>query len=103
MTESEKLAKQTGITDADLLQLLLEDAESYVLEYTQRKQLPEGLRKTVRDLAVIAWHRMGTEGEAARSEGGESYTFADIPQSMYNVLNRYRLAKVGGKAYESET
>lgn len=103
MTEIEKLEKMTGETDTDLLQLLLDDAEQYVKEYTQREKIPNGLKKTIRDLAVIAYHRMGTEGEAARTGSGESYTFVDIPQSIYNTMNRYRLAHVGGKTYESTT
>lgn len=102
MTELEKLEKITGETDASLLQLLLDDAAEYVKQYTQRKNIPAELQKTVRDIAVIAYHRRGTEGESARTGSGESYTFADIPQSIYNVLNRYRLARVGGRIYESQ-
>ena len=45
---------------------------------------------------------MGTEGEKSRSEGGESYTFEDAPKQIYDTLNRYRLARVGGKTYEAE-
>lgn len=103
MTELMKLEKLTGESDTELLNTLYEDAQEYVKEYTQRKTVPEALAKTVRDLAVIAYHRIGTEGESARTGGGESYTFADIPESIYNVLNRYRLARVGGRAYESKT
>lgn len=35
-------------------------------------------------------------------EGGESYTFEDAPKQIYDTLNRYRLARVGGKIYEAE-
>ena len=45
---------------------------------------------------------LGTEGEKSRSEGGESYTFEDAPKQIYDTLNRYRLARVGGKTYEAE-
>lgn len=103
MTEMEKLQKLTGEGDTDLLALLLDDAEEYAKSYTGRKRIPDDLKKTVRDLTVIAYHRLGTEGESARTGAGESYTFADIPQSIYNSLNRFRLAHVGGKTYESQT
>ena len=63
MTELEKMKKVTGENDEDLLQLLMDDAESLVLAYTNRTKIPEQLKKTVRDLAVIAYHRRGTEGE----------------------------------------
>ena len=60
-----------------------------------------GLEKAVRDLTVIALNRMGTEGEKARSEGGENYTFDDAPKQIYDTMNRFRLARVGGKAFEA--
>lgn len=41
-------------------------------------------------------------GTASTSEGGESYTFEDAPKQIYDTLNRYRLARVGGKTYEAE-
>ncbi len=36
------------------------------------------------------------------SFNGESYTFEDAPKQIYDTLNRYRLARVGGKIYEVE-
>lgn len=103
MTELEKLKKLTGEKDEELLQILMEDATAWVLAYTNRTRLVSGLDKTVRDLAVIALNRMGTEGEAARTGSGESYTFEDAPKQVYDVLNRYRLARVGGVAHETQT
>lgn len=97
-----KLKILTGEKNEELLSVLLDEAEAFVLSYTNRKQLRTGLEKAVRDLAVIALNRMGTEGEKSRSEGGESYTFEDAPKQIYDTLNRYRLARVGGKIYEAE-
>lgn len=102
MTELEKIKKLTGESDEELLSLLLEDAELFVLAYTNRTKLPEELEKTVRDLAVIALNRIGTEGESGRSEAGESYSFDYAPKHVYDVLNRYRLARVGGYAFEKK-
>lgn len=102
MTEVEKLKKLTGESDEELLSLLLSDAETFVLSYTNRTRVIPQLEKTVRDLAVIALNRMGTEGENGRSEGGGSYTFNDAPKQIYDVLNRYRLARVGGHAFEKK-
>ena len=103
MTELEKLKTLTGEKDDELLQILMEDATAWVLAYTNRTRLVSGLDKTVRDLAVIALNRMGTEGEAARTGSGESYTFDDAPRQIYDVLNRFRLARVGGVAHETQT
>ncbi len=105
MTKSkdiERVQTLTGEKDEDLIEILLDDAEAFVLSYTNRTRLKTGLEKAVRDLAVIALNRMGTEGEKSRSEGGESYTFDDAPKQIYDTLNRYRLARVGGKTYEAE-
>lgn len=68
----ERVQTLTGEKDEDLIEILLDDAEAFVLSYTNRTRLKTGLEKAVRDLAVIALNRMGTEGEKSRSEGGES-------------------------------
>ena len=91
MTDLEILKKLTGESDDVLLSLLLSDAEEFVLSYTKRTELPDILKKTVRDLAINALNRMGTEGESGRSEGGESYSFDAAPKQIFDVLNRYRL------------
>lgn len=103
MTDLEKLQILTGESDLELLSLLLSEAEEFVLAYTGRTKIVSGMQKTVRDLAVIALNRMGTEGESGRSEGGESYSFCDAPKNIYDVLNRYRLARAGGTVYEDKT
>lgn len=91
----------TKCTDESLLGILLEDAKETVLSYTNRKNMIPQLRKPIRDLALIAYNRQGTEGEKSRSEGGESYSFDNTPKQIYDILNRYRLARVGGKVYEA--
>ena len=104
VTEIEKLKLITGEGDdkLNLLSLLLSDAEEFVLSYTNRTVLPDGLKKPVRDLALIAYNRMGTEGETGRSEGGESYSFDAAPKQIYDVLDRYRLVGAGGRRYEAK-
>lgn len=89
--------------DDVLLESLQEDAEEFVLSYTNRTVMIPQLQKPVRDLVVIAYNRIGTEGETGRSEGGESYSFDSAPKQIYDILNRYRLARVGGKTYEAKT
>ena len=103
MTDIEKLKKLTGESDDILLSLLLDEATAFVLSYTGRTKIVTGLEKAVRDLAVIALNRMGTEGEASRSGGGESYSFDNAPKHIYDTLDRYRLARIGGRTYEAKT
>ena len=97
-----KLITGEGDDKINMLSLLLSDAEEFVLSYTNRTVLPDGLKKTVRDLAVIAYNRLGTEGETGRSEGGESYSFDTAPKQIHDVLDRYRLVGVGGRRYEAK-
>lgn len=103
MDQLQILQKMTGESDTDLLSLLLQDAETFVLSYTNRSRMIPPLEKTVRDIAVISLNRMGTEGESGRSEGGESYSFESMPNHIYSILNRYRLARVGGVTHEAKT
>ena len=102
MDELEKIKVLTGESDESLLELLYDDATAFVLAYTNRTVLPDVLKKTVRDLVVIALNRIGTEGETARSEAGESYSFDAAPKQIYDILDRYRLARCGGHAYEKK-
>lgn len=90
----------TGESDTTLLSRLLDEAEAFALAYTNRTLRIDALSKPIRDLAIVALNRIGTEGESARSEAGESYSFDQAPQQIYDILNRYRLARVGGKAHE---
>ena len=103
MTEIEKLKKLTGESDEELLFLLLEEAEAFVLSYTNRTKLVSGLDKAVTDVAVIALNRMGTEGESGRSGAGETYSFDNAPKQVYDLMDRYRLVRIGGKAHEAKT
>lgn len=101
MNDIEFLKKRTG-RDYTACKDALESAESFVLAYTNRKRLIQELEKPVRDMALISLNRDGTEGESSRTEGGESYTFEEAPRGIYDILNRYRLARIGGKTYESK-
>lgn len=96
------VSKLTGEQDEELIAVLLNDAESFVLSYTMRTKIIQPLEKPVRDLVVIALNRMGTEGENSRSEGGETYNFNDAPKQIFDTLNRYRICRVGGKVYENK-
>lgn len=86
-----------------LVSQLVDDAAVWAEAYTNRSSVLDGMLGAVGDLAIIAYNRMGTEGESGRSEGGESYDFEDAPARVYDVLRMFRLAKVGGKHEKAET
>ena len=97
----ERVKLLTGETNENLIEAYLEEAADFVKSYTNRSVIITPLEKAVRDLAVIALNRMGTEGETSRSEGGENYSFETAPKQVYDIMNRYRLARTGGITFEN--
>lgn len=110
LTESQKanvLARLQNLVQSDeynavLMGQLVDDAADYAEAYTHRTSIPDALLRTIGDLAIVAFNRMGTEGDASRSEAGESYTFEVAPAHIYSILNKYRLARSGGNAHEAK-
>lgn len=100
MTPLEELKKLTGESDEELLSLLLENAEDAVLGFTNRTKMPLNLVKTKIKWALIAYNRLGMEGESARNEADITQQFVEIPAEIQMVLINNRLAKVGGRVYE---
>ena len=96
----ELLEKLTGEQDSCLIEALWQDSQEFVLSYTNRSALIPALEKPTRDLVVIAYNRRGTEGELSRSEAGESYHFDTATKYIYDILNKYRLARTGGAVHE---
>lgn len=94
------LKKLTGESDEELLSLLLITAEEKLLELTNRTRMIQKLTAAKRDLAVIAYNRLGMEGESSRSQGGISSAFIEIPKGIEEVIRANRIARVGGKVHE---
>ncbi|MCD8286493.1 MAG: phage head-tail connector protein [Clostridia bacterium] len=102
MTDLEMLKKLTGESDDDLLSLLLQESQARLLSLCNRTKMIDALRPACRQWALVAYNRMGMEGETSRSEGGLTSSFAEIPQDIDLAIKRYRLGRVSGHAYEAE-
>lgn len=102
MTDLDMLKKITGESDEELLSSLLQMAEEEILSLTNRGKMTDKLKPIVRKWALIAYNRMGVEGEASRSEGGISSAFVEIPKEIQDAIKRNRLGRVCGHAYEKE-
>lgn len=89
--------------DDNLMSQLVDDAEDWVLAYCHRTQIPDTLIRTIGDLATVAFNRLGTEGDQSRSEAGESYNFETAPAYIFKILDKYRIARVGGHAHETQS
>jgi hypothetical protein len=102
MTQLEKLKIRLEIKDTnqdDLLNMILEDAESEILDLCNRDTLPRKAESLQRELAIIYYNRLGSEGESSRSEGGVSVSYStDIPENIKNRLIAFRRLKLVGVA-----
>lgn len=104
MTQLEKLKIRLGSdVDDSLLEILLEDAEAEILDYTNRTELLPKMEGLQRELAIEYYNRQGSEGEASRSEGGVSVSYStDIPEKIKARLDAYRRLKVVSIANENK-
>lgn len=95
----EKLQVRLKEKDTDLLEQLLEDAEAEILDYCNRNILLPRMFGLQRELAIIYYNRLGSEGESSRSEGGVSVSYStDIPENIKNRLMAFRRLKLVGVA-----
>ena len=106
MTQLEKLKIRLGIKDDkqdELLTMLLEDAESEILDFTNRNVLLPKMEGLQRELAIIYYNRMNDEGISSRSEGAISVSYStEIPGNIKDRLKAYKLLKAVGMANESK-
>ena len=105
MTEADRqiVMTLTGCKDTGLIDALLAEAEARILGLCGRTHLIDPLVPAVRELAICMYNRMGSEGMASRSDGeiGISSAFTDIPETIRGQVQRYRLARVGGRYHEA--
>ncbi|MDU4939613.1 MAG: phage head-tail connector protein [Clostridium sp.] len=104
MTQLEKLKirleiKKEDTSKDDLLEMLLEDAEGEILDFCNRDILPDKAQVLQRELAITYYNRIGSEGEASRSEGGVSVSYStEIPGNIKSRLLAFRRLKLVGVA-----
>ena len=105
MTEQDRQIVETltGCSDSALITVLLAEAAARILGICGRTHMIDELAPAVRELAVCMYNRMGSEGMSSRSDGeiGISSVFVDIPATVMQQVQRYRLARVGGDYHEA--
>lgn len=92
MTQLTKLKVRLPEAQDALLTQLLEDTQSDILDYTNRNVLLPKMESIQRELVIIYYNRLGSEGEAARSEGGISVSY-EMPEHIKERLKTYRRLK----------
>lgn len=94
------LKELTGESNENLLSTLLLMAEERLLALTNRTKMIPKLTAAKRDWTVIAYNRLGMEGESSRSQGGISSAFVEIPEEIKETIRATRIARVGGRVHE---
>ncbi|MFR1823857.1 MULTISPECIES: phage head-tail connector protein [Clostridium] len=106
MAQLEKLKIRLEIKDTtqdELFNMVLEDAETEILDYCNRDVLLPRMLGLQRELAIVYYNRLGSEGESSRSEGGVSVSYStDIPENIKRRLNSYRRLKAVRLANENK-
>ncbi|MCH5463204.1 hypothetical protein HC026_11090 [Lactobacillus sp. LC28-10] len=93
----QRLDVKAGSADAQLVSDLYDDAVANVLDFTRRDEMIGSMNIYAKQLAVVAYNRLDTEGEAQRDEGNiDRYFVAGIPMEIQQPLKRYRLATPRG-------
>ncbi|WP_225428330.1 phage head-tail connector protein [Levilactobacillus enshiensis] len=100
-TTPEGLLRRLGVTpnttESQLVDELYDDAVANVLDFTHRDELVGRMAVYAKQLTVVAYNRLDTEGETERVEGNISrYFVTDIPEEIQKPLRRYRLATLRG-------
>jgi hypothetical protein len=97
MDELAKLKMMIG-EEADskdeLLAILLEDAMLFLLAYTGRDKWLPVFDAFAREIALVAYSRLGDEAVVAKKEGDVSARYVeagDLPRRVLRAVNRYRV------------
>lgn len=84
-----RLGKAVPASDTACVEQIISDKTDQVLDYIGRDTLPERLNSVVVELALFSYNKRGAEGEDARTEGGISRSFDDLPPDLRKRLENY--------------
>lgn len=82
-----------GIKDTlqdELLEQIIKDTTASVQSYINEDYLPEQFQYVVREVAIVRYNRIGSEGISQETEEGRSATYGTDPLSPYHsTLDKY--------------
>lgn len=77
--------------DSSVIELVVEQAESYVLDYCNLDEIPESLESVVFDMCKQDLNRLKGEGLTSEGAGGSSITYEqDYTPQVYKRLKKHK-------------
>jgi len=83
----EKLQMLYPAVDADILNLVVSNAESFVLDYCNIDEIPYNLYPVLLEICKQDINKIGAEGFSSESAGGANISYeTDYTQNIYKRL-----------------
>lgn len=97
LTKDKVLSKLTLLYPAisrDILSLLLDDAEEFLLTYCNLNKLPQGCGVVLTRMVQENLTKFRSEGLTSESVGGNSVSYStDYTESVYKALHKFKRIK----------
>lgn len=94
MTIQEKLALLYPAIDSDVIGLVYEQAQSFVLDYCNLEELPSELESVLFDMCKQDINKLLSEGFSSESAGGSSISYStDYTEVVYKRLKKHKKIK----------
>lgn len=91
----EKLRLLYPAVDADILLIVLEHAEQFVLDYCNLEEIPTALHSVLLDMCKQDINRIGAESFKSESAGGANVSYeSDYTQVVYKRLQKHKRIKI---------
>ena len=91
----EKLALLYPSIDSSVIALVVEQAQSFVLDYCNLEEIPTALENVVFDMCKQDLNKLLSEGFSSESAGGSSVSYeTDYTANIYKRLKKHKKIKV---------
>ena len=90
----DKLALLYPSVDGNVIALVIEQVQSFVLDYCNLIEVPEALESVMLDMAKQDLNKMLSQGISSQSAGGSSVSYEqDYTQNVYKRLKKHKRIK----------
>lgn len=90
----DKLGLLYPSVDGNVIALVIEQVQSFVLDYCNLKEIPEALESVMLDMAKQDLNKMLSQGITSQSAGGSSVSYEqDYTQNVYKRLKKHKRIK----------